>query len=406
VTLQASRPTVFRIAAAAIVAASFSLALAARADAVAAEAARPAFPNELEASLVRAIFGLRENGLKHALLEIDGALARTPNFLLGHLIKGDLLMARAGYPVAFGTAATAASTRPLQDEARARLKRYLDAPPADYLPQPVLQIADHQTHVILVDTTRSRLFVFANDGGRPRYVTDFYISLGKNGVDKQREGDQKTPVGVYTIISSKEKLPDFYGPGAFPISYPNEWDKRHGRNGFGIWLHGTPSGTYSRPPHATDGCVVLANEDLNRLAKYVDVGRTPVVISNGVEWLEPERWAAGRAEFLAAFEQWRTDWESLDTDRYLANYAAAFQSDGKNLAAWGAHKRRVNAGKAWVKIGVSNVSLFGYPGGEDLVVVTFEQDYRSSNLSNRTTKRQYWTRENGRWRVVFETVTS
>jgi murein L,D-transpeptidase YafK len=391
-----------------MVAASLALspALPARADGVAAETARPAFPNELEASLVRAIFGLRESGLKHALLEIDGALARTPNFLLGHLIKGDLLMARAGYPVAFGTAAAASSMRPLQDEARARLKRYLDAPPADYLPQPVLQIAGDQAHVILVDTTRSRLFVFANDAGRPRYVTDFYISVGKNGVEKQREGDQKTPVGVYTIISSKEKLPDFYGPGAFPISYPNEWDKLHGRNGFGIWLHGTPSGTYSRPPLATDGCVVLANDDLNRLASYVDVGRTPVVISHGVEWLEPERWDAGRAEFLAAFEQWRADWESLDTDRYLAHYAAGFQSDGKNLAAWGAHKRRVNAGKTWAKIAVANVSLFGYPGGEDLIVVTFEQDYRSSNLSNRTTKRQYWARENGRWRVVFETVIS
>jgi murein L,D-transpeptidase YafK len=270
----------------------------------------------------------------------------------------------------------------------------------------VLQIARDQAHVILVDTTRSRLFVFANDAGRPRYVTDFYISVGKNGVDKQREGDQKTPVGVYTILSSKEKLPDFYGPGAYPISYPNEWDKLHGRNGFGIWLHGTPSSTYSRPPHATDGCVVLANDDLNRLARYVDVGRTPVVISHGVEWLEPARWDAGRAEFLAAFEQWRADWESLDTDRYLAHYAAGFRSDGKNLAAWGAHKRRVNAGKTWAKIGVANMSLFGYPDGEDLIVVTFEQDYRSSNLSNRTTKRQYWARESGRWRVVFETVIS
>jgi hypothetical protein len=76
-----------------------------------------------------------------------------------------------------------------------------------------------------VDTSRSRLFVYANDFGRPRYVTDFYISLGKNGVEKSREGDQKTPLGVYTIIAMKDKLPDFYGTNAYPLSYPNEWDK-------------------------------------------------------------------------------------------------------------------------------------------------------------------------------------
>lgn len=382
---------------------SFSLA-----DDVAAESTIPAFANEVEASLVRAIVGLREGGLKHAIGEIDVALAKTPNFRVGHLIRGDLLMARAGLPVAFGTptASSAASMAPLQDEARARLKRYLDAPPLDYLPLPVLQMGPAQSHAILVDTSRSRLFVFANRGGEPRYVTDFYISLGKNGVEKRREGDQKTPLGVYNIVSSKERLPDFYGSGAFPISYPNEWDRINGRNGHGIWLHGTPSETYSRPPRATDGCVVLTNEDLTRLARYVSVGRTPVVISDGIEWVPPSQWESTRREFLAAFEQWRADWESLDVDRYLSHYSPHFRSESRDFAAWRAQKRKVGAGKTWIKVGVSDLSVFGNPEGENTVVVTFTQDYRSSNLSNRTVKRQYWSRDQGRWRVVFETVIS
>jgi murein L,D-transpeptidase YafK len=375
-------------------------------DDAAAIPAPPAFANEVEASLVRAIVGLRENGLRHALGEIEHALAKTPNFKLGHLIKGDLLMARAGNPVAFGAPATAsASVAPLQDEARARLKRYLDAPPADHLPLPVMQLAPSQSHALLVDTSRSRLFVFANRDGEPRYVTDFYISLGKNGVEKRREGDQKTPLGVYTIVSSRDRLPDFYGPGAFPISYPNEWDRLHKRNGYGIWLHGTPSETYSRPPRATDGCVALTNDDLRRLARFVDVGRTPVVISEGVEWAAPGRWQESRREFLAAFEQWRADWESLDTTRYLSHYSPRFRAEGKDLATWGAQKRKVNARKTWVKVGVQDLSVLGHPD-DGLYVVTFTQDYRSSNLSNRTVKRQYWARDQGRWRVVFETVIS
>ncbi len=377
------------------------------ADDAAPDTAVPAFANDVEASLVRAIVGLRESGLKHALGEIDVALSKTPNFRLGHLIRGDLLMARAGNPVAFGPKASVnAGLAPLQDEARMRLQRYLDAPPRDSLPLPMLKLAPTQAHAVLVDTSRSRLFIFANRDGEPRYVTDFYISLGKNGGEKRREGDQKTPLGVYTIVAAKQKLPEFYCPDAFPISSPNEWDLLHGRKGHGIWLHGTPPETYSRPPRATDGCIVLANEDLKRLAKYVDVGRTPVVITSGVEWADPERWAESRREFLAAFEQWRSDWESLDTDRYLSHYSRRFSADGKDVAAWGAHKRKVNAGKSWVKVGVSNLSLLGLAEGEDALVVTFEQDYRSSNLSNRTLKRQYWSREGGRWRVVFETVLS
>jgi murein L,D-transpeptidase YafK len=377
------------------------------ADDAAPDAAVPAFANEVEASLVRAIFGLRESGLRQAIGEIDVALSKTPNFRLGHLIRGDLLMARAGIPVAFGqTASVRAGAAPLQDEARVRLKHYLDAPPRDHLPLPMLKLAPTQAHAILVDTSRSRLFVFANQGGEPRYVTDFYISLGKNGVEKRREGDQKTPVGVYTIVSAKQKLPEFYGPGAFPISYPNEWDKLHKRNGYGIWLHGTPPETYSRPPWATDGCVALTNDDLRRLSRYVDVGRTPVVIGEGVEWVAPERWQESRREFLAAFEQWRADWESLDVDRYLDHYSPRFRSDGKDFASWRAHKRKVGSGKSWVKVGVSDMSVFGLPAGEGMFVVTFAQDYRSSNLSNRTVKRQYWERDQGRWRVVFETVIS
>lgn len=365
----------------------------------------PAFSNEVEGALVRALTGLRDQGLKQAMDEVDRMLAKNPNYRLGHLIKGDLLMARAGRPVAFASsAATVASVAPMQDEARVRMKRYLEAPPVDYLPAPLLQLSQKQSHALLIDTSRSRLFVYANDLGRPRYVTDFYISLGKNGIDKSREGDQKTPIGVYTIISLKEKLPDFYGPGAYPISYPNEWDRLNGRNGHGIWLHGTPSETYARPPWATDGCLVLTNEDLARLSRYVDVSRTPVVIGQSVEWRAPNTWEAERETFLKAFGRWKTDWESLDTHRYLAHYSPRFRSVHRDFATWSASKRKVNAGKTWIKVGVHDVSLFAYPGATDLMMITFEQDYRSNNLSNRTLKRQFWSREGGQWRIVHEAV--
>jgi len=369
--------------------------------------AGPAFANEIEASLVRAIMSLRQAGLDKAMGEIDKALERSPNFRLGYLIKGDLLMARAGKPAVFGAPMVpTADVAALQDEARVRVQRYLAAPPVDYLPTPLLQLSPSQSHVLLVDTSRSRLFVYANQGGRPQYVTDFYISIGKNGIEKQREADQKTPIGVYTILSSKEKLPDFYGPRAFPISYPNDWDRMNGRGGHGIWLHGTPSDTYSRAPWATDGCVVLTNDDLAKLSKYVDVSRTPVVIGRKVQWSDPRTWEAQREGFLKAFGTWKADWESLDTNRYFSHYSRDFRAESGDVAAWKAHKRKVNADKKWVKVGVQDLSVFAYPGVDDMMMVTFEQDYRSNNLSNRTLKRQYWVREGGQWRILHESVVS
>jgi murein L,D-transpeptidase YafK len=378
------------------------------ADGASAPSSQPSSQSEVEAALVRAIMLLRESGLKSALAEIEQIVSKAPNFRLGHLIKGDILMAYSGNPVAFGpVSSTASGIAPLQHEARVRLQRFLDAPPPDFLPQPLLQLSAWQEHAVLIDTSRSRLYVFANDNGRPRYVTDFYISVGKNGVDKQREGDQRTPIGAYTITSSKEKLPDFYGAGAFPISYPNDWDVRHGRNGHGIWLHGTPSETYSRPPLATDGCVVLTNDDLARLTRYVDVGRTPVVISHRIDWQAPERWNLDRATFMASFEKWRADWESNQVDAYLGHYSPRFSSDGKGLAAWTAHKRKVAAGKSWIKVSVPTMSAVAYPGVDtEMMMVTFEQDYRSNNLSNRTFKRQYWIREGDAWRILHESVIS
>lgn len=341
-----------------------------------------------------------------ALQRIDKLIAAHPNFRLAHLIKGDLLLARTRPISEMGAAPKAPADR-LQDlraEAIARLRAYRDKPETGLLPRYVMQMTPEQQFVLVVDTTRARLYVYSNDNGRPRFVTDYYVSSGKQGSLKTREGDLKTPIGVYHVTSSlpQKKLPDFYGSGAFPINYPNTWDKRLGRNGHGIWLHGTPSDTFSRPPRASDGCVVLSNTDLDAIAKHVQIGVTPVIISEQVEWVSEASWSAERQAFMKQFEQWRTDWESLDTERFLQNYSRKFNSGEQDFDGFARNKRQVNAGKQWIKVGLNRISMFRSPGKEDLVTVTFDQDYRSSNLSNVMKKRQYWIREGNRWRIVHE----
>ena len=72
------------------------------------------------------------------------------------------------------------------------------------------------------------------------------------------------------------------------------------------------------------------------------------------------------------------------------------------MSQFSEQKRQVNASKEWIKIGVDNLSVFRNPGKEEVVVVTFEQDYRSNNLNNRMKKRQYWVREGKSWKIIYE----
>ena len=361
-------------------------------------------PDDALASVVQAI---EANEPDLALKRIDALIAQYPNFRLAYLVRGDLLLARARPLETFGNVVKTVpqdKVEGLREEALARLRALRQRPDDKRLPRYVLQLPPQEKHVFVVDSRRSRLYVFANDDGRPRLVADYYVTLGKNGVDKTREGDQKTPIGVYHVTANlpKNKLKDFYGAGAFPINYPNEWDRRLGRNGHGIWLHGVPRELYSRPPRASDGCIVLANPDLVSVARYVQVGLTPVIIADGIEWSDADALQAERASLAAALEQWRADWESRDSARYLAHYSPRFSAGRENYAAWAAHKRKVNAGKQWIKVGLSRVGMFRYPGERDFVVVTFEQDYRSNGLSNVMKKRQYWRKEDGRWKILYE----
>jgi murein L,D-transpeptidase YafK len=358
-----------------------------------------------EAMLVQALIDIRDNQLSAALDRVNALLAIKPDFRLAQLIRGDLLMARARPLSRMGQAdAPAERINDLREEARARLTRYEMPQPVDRLPKYLLQMRSQQRYAIVVDTTKSTLYVFENRADGPRYLTDYYVTLGKNGTNKAREGDKKTPLGVYHVLSQlpRDRLGDFYGAGAFPLNYPNELDAREGRNGHGIWLHGTPRDTYSRPPRASDGCVVLTNEDLDDLAKHLQIGLTPVIIAEGVEWVAALSTRDVQKGLVDGLERWRLDWESRDTDRYLAHYAHNFSADGMALRDWSTQKRRVNAAKEWIKVSLSDVSIFLYPGRDDLAVIDFAEDYASSNLSNKIKKRQYWIRDGAQWKILYE----
>ncbi len=359
----------------------------------------------LEERLVWALLDIREGRLEDALDHTGRILETAPDFELAHLVRGDLLTAMRAPLGEFGALPTSPEqVDGLRHEARARLTRYLDAPSPRLVPAELMRLPPGVEHAILVDTANYRLYLYRMVEQRAERVLDFYVSIGKGGTDKQFEGDEKTPTGLYRVASylPGSTLPDLYGLGAFPIDYPNDWDALHGRTGSGIWIHGTESARYSRPPLSSRGCVTLSNDDFASLRALVDVGTTPVILARGVRWVPQQEVETTRANLLRALDAWREDWESRDAGRYLSHYSDDFRTEEMDRAAFAAHKRRVNPSKRYIRIGVDNVSMFGYPNDPSMVVVDFDQSYESDNFRAGKRKRQHWRLEEGRWKIVFE----
>ena len=368
----------------------------------------PAAGTKPEDQLLEAVEALRGGDSANALRELQALVQREPNFRLAQLLYGQVLAQRSGVPGMVSPLADDQDphVRELLDEYRARVAEAQNGPAADTLPSSILRLSPDHKYAIVADLPRSRVYVLQNIDGHLHQVRDYYASIARNGYGKQNSGDLRTPVGIYRVtgFTPGVKLPPFYGAGAYPLNYPNAWDRVHGRTGSGIWLHGVPSTTYVRPPHASEGCVVLANADLTDLKSLVVPGMTPVVLSDKVDWLPADTVSKQRDELIKRIESWRGKWSALNTEAYLSFYGDDFRTDdGMNKAQFVLYKRRVNQGKRHIDVKLRDLDLFSYPGEQDLVLAEFTQEYRSDNYVTSTRKEQYWRREaDGLWKIVRE----
>jgi len=371
--------------------------------------AKDSLSTRSETLLMSALENIAQSRIDEALIELEILRSINPKFSLAQLVYADLLMAKNQRITDIGNYHKIDNEKinPLRDEILARWNYYKSPIDKTLIPSSIIQLSDKQDYILVVDQSRHRMFLYRNHNGMPVYVNDFYVTIGKEGTGKTFEGDQKTPLGVYfvTRFIESDMLPDLYGDGAFPINYPNIWDRRNGRTGTGIWLHGTPSDIFSRPPDDSDGCVIISNDDLKSLAPYIAAGQTtPLILANEIKWETRGEWKKRQKSFFSYLEQWRKDWESRDVDLYLSHYSKDYEGLGKNYESWARHKRRVNLSKSFIKVNLDNTSIFVYPNGTaPIMVITFMQNYSSDSFKRAFRKRQYWRmEEDGNWRIIFE----
>lgn len=354
-----------------------------------------------EAQLVSALELAANGRLKDSVHALDVLTKHQPNFRLAQLMYAELLAARSGNSVTTVRDDDPRLTQ-LLDEARLRLDQTKFSPAPGSIPDVVLKLSHEFPYLVVIDLSRSRLHLIRNAGGELQWVDHRYVSFGRGGFGKQIEGDLRTPIGVYHVNGWKSdaSLPDLYGAGALPLSYPNQWDRYQGKTGNGIWLHGVPHETYVRAPRSSEGCVTMANEDVLWLKPYVEQNGAPVVLADEVDWIPQAQAQEERDAFLARIESWREAWARGDDEAFLAFYDREFAGGGLSRSEFAIRQRlsRPRNGTATV----ADISLFRYPG-ERLMLAEFTLAHSAGDPAWSGKKEQFWRQDpDGQWRIFRE----
>ncbi|MFC1528411.1 murein L,D-transpeptidase family protein [Candidatus Latescibacterota bacterium] len=269
-------------------------------------------------------------------------------------------------------------------------------------------------YVILVDKSAHTLYLLEYENGERKNVLAFDCETGRNSGDKREEGDNKTPEGIYLIINKYSRSEILrlvgrnkayqYGEMAFVINFPNPLDHAEGKNGGGIWLHGRDEPPDNSQPNGTHGCVVVTNETIKMISKYVKLNSTPIIIVDKLKILPKEDTETKSNEILELVEKWRSAWETKSIDEYISYYSPSFISQGRNRTQWKNYKadrvfRYVNINH----IKLDNFAIFQH-GNE--MVVHFLQDYSASNLSGKGIKTLYLRPGKYFWEIVAESIRS
>lgn len=282
-----------------------------------------------ERQLFAVLEAIIQGQLDTAINRAQALVQQRPNFQLAHLVLADLYAIRA-----HGQIPTSVERDGLDRELRQRLQAALTPPPPQHWPEALLAFDPVSPWAIVVDTDRSRLYLLQRPSApdaAPAVVYDSFISIGKAGAGKRREGDNKTPLGVYDITGLKRdaELPDFYGAGALTLNYPNAVDRWHQRTGYGIWLHGTPSSQYARTPESSEGCVVLPNHHMQHLLTQPGIERAPVIIAKSIRWIAHTEQMAKRQALL---DQLGRQWPALRASLPDAGLQVWRDQDGSQFA--------------------------------------------------------------------------
>lgn len=297
-------------------------------------------------------------------------------------------------------------------------------PPVAVAPTAGEPFGEGMEYCILANKANKILYFLGRDslGGPWHIVEQCPAVMGMNEGQKRVAGDRRTPEGTYFIIGRKDgwELNAIYGPLAYVLNYPNEEDRKAGRTGQGIWIHGMPEDSSRMVTH---GCIVLQNGYLLGLAKYLRLGiGTPVVIVDKNDVTHPEllvdfaaleqkrkaildEYRKRQEDFTGLLSRWKHAWESKDIDTYSGFYDKAhFVGGGLSWKAW--KDKKTATFEMYKTIGISLDKIRVVDFSESTAVVVFQQQYESDVATKQNSKKLSLIKSGGQWLITREETFS
>jgi len=264
---------------------------------------------------------------------------------------------------------------------------------AQAVPLPLVAVGKGD-YTICVDKSEQKLYVFNGRSG----VLTLNCSTGQNPGDKQSTGDKRTPEGVYfpLQIIDGTTLPPIYGWRAYVLDYPNPIDNYAGKNGHGIWIHGR-----NKPLDSTDtkGCVSLNNDDLKKIAPFLNPYMTPVVTLGKLNYVAVDDQMRRGRQCLDALNNWLDAWQTKDLERLRACYAPEFVElgTGRRLEAYMKYKQGLFNRYETIRLRTTAPKIVA---GERYFIASFLLEFSGGNYRSLGVKYVYLDRQD--YRIMCE----
>ncbi|MFA5233346.1 MAG: L,D-transpeptidase family protein [Sulfurimonas sp.] len=235
-------------------------------------------------------------------------------------------------------------------------------------------------NVLACDKSKSALDFYSVDQNKSfKFKKTYSAFTGKFKGDKIKEGDLRTPIGIYQIVqklSKETNLDPFYGPLAFVTSYPNVYDTYRGKNGSGIWIHGLPAADRDE---FTRGCIAINNSSIECLGNNIDISKTLLIINDSAIKTDVSKEIL--TSILAQLYAWRYAWIYDDIDSYLSFYSSDFvRFDGMDIEKFKSYKTRIFKKAEKKSIIFNDINVLPYPNSANIYQITFQEFYRSESF--------------------------
>jgi murein L,D-transpeptidase YafK len=284
-------------------------------------------------------------------------------------------------------------------------------PTSSVVPASLVSLGDlNPGYALIVEKKTNTLKVMqALPDGRYDVIKSYRAITGKQWGDKQVAGDKRTPEGIYFIVGQNDRstlekqfgdAAKKYGPKAFVLDYPNIFDKRMNKTGYGIWIHGVENDQRISTPFDTEGCVALMNADVVDISHYISMYDTPVVIQEETKMESPQGLQEAKKDVLNEIQNWKEAWEGSDFKNYMSHYSKNFISLGRDKKEWEQYKKILSQQRQSsieVNIGMPKILAF-----KDQVLVQFLQSYKSTERSDFGRKFLYLKKEENQYKIIAE----